>query len=50
MVEPPVDPDLVPVASAPSPVAANVLAEAAANRLASNRDVILMFIRMPLQR
>jgi hypothetical protein len=50
IVEPPVDPDWVPVASAPSPDAAKALADAAANRLASNSEVNLMFIRVRLQR
>ncbi|MCP1500849.1 hypothetical protein J2Y86_005556 [Pseudomonas migulae] len=50
IVEPPVDPDWVPVASVPSPDAAKALADAAANRLASNSEVNLMFIRVRLQR
>jgi hypothetical protein len=50
MVEPPVDPDFVPVASAPSPVAANVAADADAIRAANSNEVILMFIMVRLQK
>lgn len=50
MVEPLVAPDFVPVASAPSPEAAKVAAEAALSNPARKIEVILMFIRVRLQR
>ena len=43
-------PDLVPVASAPSPDVAKMLADAPANSPANNREVILMFIRVRLHK
>jgi hypothetical protein len=42
-------PDLVPVASAPTPDAAKMLADAPANSPANNRGVILMFIRVSIK-
>lgn len=50
MVEPLVAPDFVPVASAPSPEAAKVAAEAALSNPARKIVVILRFIRVRLQR
>lgn len=50
IVEPPVEPDLVPVASAPSPEAAYVAKEAADNKPASIREEILRLIMVRLQK
>jgi hypothetical protein len=50
MVEPPVDPDLIPVASAPSPGAAKVPTDMADSTPASNSEVILMIIMVRIQR
>jgi hypothetical protein len=50
MVEPPVDPGLVPVASAPSPEAAKMPTDMADSTPASNSDEILMIIMVRIQR
>ncbi|MNW03642.1 hypothetical protein D3C71_1996070 [compost metagenome] len=50
MTGPLVAPDLVPVASAPSLEAANEVKDAADSNPAINREVILMFIMVRLQR
>ncbi|TFB37221.1 hypothetical protein E3W21_20980 [Pseudomonas sp. F01002] len=50
IVEPPVEPDWVPVASAPSPEAAKMPTDMADSTPASNSEVILMVIMVRLQR
>jgi hypothetical protein len=45
-----VAPDWLPVASAPSPDPANVAADATDNNPANNNEVILLFIRVRLQK
>lgn len=50
MTGPLVAPDLVPVASAPSLDAAMAASDVADNNPASNSEVILVFIRVPLQK